>query len=120
MVKALHTGGGRTHKEVGQNLPPHSRDKVSVGKVSGIGNARVHATGHEGAPLLTSIPPMRGAPPHGNVLADAIVAGPGGSRTVRPSGHQGTHSGKAEPAHPGPRPPVQSSDPLAAYKPGGR
>jgi hypothetical protein len=116
MVKALHSGGGRTHVEVGQKTAPNSRNKVNVGKVSALGQHRVMAPGSEASgPLLTSIRPMPGAPQHGNTVADATVAGPGGSRTVRPSGHQGLHSGKSEPAHPMSRPSQTSTDPMAGY-----
>jgi hypothetical protein len=92
MAKALHSGGGRTHVEVGVRTGTNSRDRVHVGKASRIGTVEVMARGHTPSPLLTHIAPMPGAV-HGNDLAANAVAGPGGSRTVRPSGGQAPQGG---------------------------
>jgi hypothetical protein len=111
------SGGGITSNKLvkpGVKTASPTRDRVHVGKVSRIGVHEVLAHGHAGAPLLTSIAPTSNAM-HGNAVAASTRPGPGGSRTVRPSGHQGMHTGKGEPSHPGPRPSQTSSDPLASY-----
>src|SRR5262245_27775627 len=96
-----HSGGGRTPVGVGVRAGPATTNKMNVGGASQIGQAmggQMRGDSHTSKNSALPMAAGRAAQvPMGNAVAASTKCGPGGSRTIYPTGSQMQHG----PAVPG-------------------